>query len=400
MQPLNLSFPRNRVPPVSGMEVLLLWDWPMSSSSTIICTLFGNIFILLVCPLAQYLRSFFLSTHVILFFFYIQKFSLPSFGRLSHGHIVPHVIIILFVWFLHVGVGAADHVAVFQTNVNPVRLENMERAALQLDYGEISWRRSKRKRCDWPAVCSAGWDPDFVNSWTRGRRQLDRSDWSPWGRSTASFQGWTRLDGSPGQWQEGVRGPSLGHKAMQRRKQWTYQGVFGTAFADAHLLCRSLEVCADLQIFQTSFIWLHGHVMSDGGRIKWKMFRWPVMWLSCCDFNETMKVVSTSPSVPVGLRRRRTLWTHLSCISPQLQLFLHRFPALRSFAECRWLGSPTSRPSESDERTVKWGQSNQMQAKVKRWQTRERSHLPGTFWCSLKLEQRANCHEGKCSPFP
>lgn len=60
---------------------------------------------------------------------------------------------------------------------------------------------------------------------------------------------------------------------MQGRNEWTYQGLFGTAFADAHLLGGSFEVCAELQIFQTSFVWLHGHVMSDGRRIQWKLFR-------------------------------------------------------------------------------------------------------------------------------
>lgn len=58
---------------------------------------------------------------------------------------MPHVIVVLFDGFPHVCVGAADHVAVFQSNGNPVCLENTGRAALKPVSGEICWRRCEGK---------------------------------------------------------------------------------------------------------------------------------------------------------------------------------------------------------------------------------------------------------------
>lgn len=63
----------------------------------------------------------------------------------------------------------------------------------------------------------------------------------------------------------------FGQKGMQRRNEWSYQGLFGTAFADAHLLVSSCVVGAESQIFQTSFIWLHGDVISEGRGIQSKL---------------------------------------------------------------------------------------------------------------------------------
>lgn len=62
----------------------------------------------------------------------------------------------------------------------------------------------------------------------------------------------------------------LGKMATQRNLGQTYQGLFGTAFADAHLLVSSFEVGAELQIFQTSLVRLRSDVISEGKRIKKK----------------------------------------------------------------------------------------------------------------------------------
>lgn len=53
-------------------------------------------------------------------------------------------------------------------------------------------------------------------------------------------------------------------------KSRSYQGIFGTSFADAHLLINRFEVLVEFQIFQASFKRLHGDVVSEGKRISTK----------------------------------------------------------------------------------------------------------------------------------
>lgn len=337
-------------------------------------------------------------------FFYIptQKFSLPSSCvRLSHGHIMPHVIVILLVWFPRVSVGAADHVSIFQDNVNLVFLKNMGRAALKPDYSEIWWRCCKKETlrltCSLscrmtPWLCEV-LNPRETSTWSLRLKSVRSADSELPGLNSARRVTWTVAGWC--QWAK------FGSKGAQHRNDRSYQGFCGTAFADAHLLDRNY-LWVERQFIHTSFKWLHGNVMSDGRRMKWKLLRWPVMWLCYCFFQWENE--STSLSALVGLRRSRTLWTHSRCISPQLRLILLCFAALRFFAEYRRLKAPPLFPSESDDRSVKKGQYNRIQAKLEvkfnDEGTSEQRHLPGTFWCCLKLELRANCHEGKSSPFP
>lgn len=93
---------------------------PVWKNTCITCLSFGPTFVFL-------LRTFFLQC---LKRSCLQKFSLPS-GRLGHGHIMPQVIVILFVWFPHFVVETEDHVAVFQTNVHPVCLESVRRESVK-----------------------------------------------------------------------------------------------------------------------------------------------------------------------------------------------------------------------------------------------------------------------------
>lgn len=53
-------------------------------------------------------------------------------------------------------------------------------------------------------------------------------------------------------------------------KPRSYQAIYGTSFADAHLLINRFEVPVELQIFQASFKRLHGDVASEGKRISRK----------------------------------------------------------------------------------------------------------------------------------
>lgn len=62
-------------------------------------------------------------------------------------------------------------------------------------------------------------------------------------------------------------------------KSRSYQGIYGTSFADAHLLINRFEVLVDLQIFQASFKRLHGDVVSEGKRISAKKERRLTAWL-------------------------------------------------------------------------------------------------------------------------
>lgn len=48
----------------------------------------------------------------------------------------------------------------------------------------------------------------------------------------------------------------------------SYQGIPGTAFADAHLLSNRFKVLIELQIFQASLERLHGDVISAGGEAE------------------------------------------------------------------------------------------------------------------------------------
>lgn len=53
-------------------------------------------------------------------------------------------------------------------------------------------------------------------------------------------------------------------------KSRSYQGIFRTSFADAHLLMNGSEVLVELQVFQASFKRPHGDVVSEGKRISTK----------------------------------------------------------------------------------------------------------------------------------